>query len=52
MGEPGEQPDLLAAALSESGFSLDDILNPDLNSDPDPVTVTDPGSLLAEVSCC
>ncbi|XP_072044665.1 uncharacterized protein [Amphiura filiformis] len=47
MGEPGEQPDLLAAALSQSGFSLDDILNPDLEED-DVVEVTDPGSLLAQ----
>ena len=48
MGEPGKQPDLLAAALSQSGFSLDDILNPDLDDD---VTITndDPGSLLAQV---
>ena len=50
MGDSGNPPDLLSAALCESGLSLDDILNPSLEDDgEDPTLSSDPSSVLAQV---
>ncbi|XP_063968793.1 protein strawberry notch homolog 1-like [Lytechinus pictus] len=49
MGDSGNPPDLLSAALCESGLSLDDILNPSMEEDDETNSLpADPSSVLAQ----